>query len=77
MLNWDDYGKEENNAPANAAVSQAVREPSQEVESDKTSQHARPMGSLSIRQFALGLLESISGVTIFPTLKCMQQLWQR
>ena len=31
MLNWDDYGKEENNAPANAAVSQAVREPSQEV----------------------------------------------
>ena len=31
MLNWDDYGKEENNAPANAAVSQDVREPSQEV----------------------------------------------
>jgi len=31
MLNWDDYGKEENNAPANAAVSQAVQEPSQEV----------------------------------------------
>ena len=51
MLNWDDYGKEENNAPANAAVSQAVREPSQEVAPAKpVMDTAAPQPSKSIEE---------------------------
>ena len=51
MLNWDDYGKEENNAPANAAVSQAVREPSQEVTPAKpVMDTAAPQPSKSIEE---------------------------
>jgi ribonucleoside-diphosphate reductase beta chain len=51
MLNWDDYGKEENNAPANAAVSQAVREPSQEVAPAKPIMDtAAPQPSKSIEE---------------------------
>ena len=51
MLNWDDYGKEENNAPANAAVSQAVREPSQEVAPAKpVMDTAVPQPSKSIEE---------------------------
>jgi ribonucleoside-diphosphate reductase beta chain len=51
MLNWDDYGKEENNAPANAAVSQAVREPSQEVAPAKSVMDtAAPQPSKSIEE---------------------------
>jgi ribonucleoside-diphosphate reductase beta chain len=51
MLNWDDYGKEENNAPANAAVSQAVREPSQEVAPAKSVlDTAAPQPSKSIEE---------------------------
>ena len=51
MLNWDDYGKEENNAPANAAVSQADREPSQEVAPAKpVMDTAAPQPSKSIEE---------------------------
>ena len=51
MLNWDDYGKEENNAPANAAVSQAVREPSQEAAPAKpVMDTAAPQPSKSIEE---------------------------
>jgi ribonucleoside-diphosphate reductase beta chain len=51
MLNWDDYGKEENNAPANAAVSQAVREPSQEATPAKpVMDTAAPQPSKSIEE---------------------------
>ena len=51
MLNWDDYGKEEYNAPANAAVSQAVREPSQEVAPAKpVMDTAAPQPSKSIEE---------------------------
>ena len=51
MLNWDDYGKEENNAPANADVSQAVREPSQEVAPAKpVMDTAAPQPSKSIEE---------------------------
>jgi ribonucleoside-diphosphate reductase beta chain len=51
MLNWDDYGKEENNAPANAAVSQAVQEPSQEVAPAKpVMDTAAPQPSKSIEE---------------------------
>ena len=51
MLNWDDYGKEENNAPANAAVSQAAREPSQEVAPAKpVMDTAAPQPSKSIEE---------------------------
>jgi len=51
MLNWDDYGKEENNAPASAAVSQAVREPSQEVAPAKpVMDTAAPQPSKSIEE---------------------------
>ena len=50
-MNWDDYGKEENNAPANAAVSQAVREPSQEVAPAKpVMDTAAPQPSKSIEE---------------------------
>ena len=51
MLNWDDYGKEESNAPANAAVSQAVREPSQEATPAKpVMDTAAPQPSKSIEE---------------------------
>ena len=39
MLNWDDYGKEENNTPAVANVSESVKEvQKEEVKAEKTQE---------------------------------------